>query len=84
VPHRDFEWFEQALSEYGWINGQNLVIDARFAEDRTEQLPTLAAELLHAPPIARRVPRTHDVEHGQHIGLVPAAVGAAFPVDQEY
>jgi putative ABC transport system substrate-binding protein len=36
----------QGLRELGWVEGQNIVIDYRFAEDRVERLPDLAAELV--------------------------------------
>jgi putative ABC transport system substrate-binding protein len=35
-----------ALRELGWIEGQNVVIERRFAENRVERLPELAAELV--------------------------------------
>jgi ABC-type uncharacterized transport system substrate-binding protein len=34
------------LRELGWIEGQNLAIDYRWAADREDQLPALAAELV--------------------------------------
>jgi putative ABC transport system substrate-binding protein len=34
------------LRELGWVEGQNLVIEWRFAEGRDERLPELAAELV--------------------------------------
>src|SRR5262245_11035579 len=49
VSPQNLAWFQQALSEYGWIDGQDLVIDARYAEGRDERLPTLAAELVQQP-----------------------------------
>ena len=38
--------FRQRLRELGWIAGQNIVIDYRYAEDRVDRLPDLAAELV--------------------------------------
>jgi len=38
--------FRQALRELGWVEGQNIVIDYRYAEDRVDRLPDLAAELV--------------------------------------
>jgi putative ABC transport system substrate-binding protein len=35
-----------ALQELGWIEGKNLVIERRYAENRLERLPELAAELI--------------------------------------
>src|SRR5499426_1693797 len=38
--------FRQSLRELGWIEGQNIVIDYRYAEGRVDRLPGLAAELV--------------------------------------
>ena len=37
--------FRQELSKLGWIEGKNIAIEYRFAEQRHERLPELAAEL---------------------------------------
>ena len=34
------------LRNHGWVEGQNIAIDARFAEGRTDQIPLLAVELV--------------------------------------
>jgi putative ABC transport system substrate-binding protein len=36
----------QGLRELGWVEGRNIVIEARFAEGQTDRLPALAAELV--------------------------------------
>ena len=46
VTPRTVEAFRQGLRELGWVEGQSLVIDYRFAEGRLERLPDLAAELV--------------------------------------
>ena len=38
--------FRQELSKLGWIEGKNITIEYRFAEQKTERLPELAAELV--------------------------------------
>jgi putative tryptophan/tyrosine transport system substrate-binding protein len=43
---RAVEAFRQGLRDLGWIEGQNIIIDYRFAEGRLERLPDLAAELV--------------------------------------
>ena len=35
-----------ALAELGWIEGKNVVFERRYAENRLERLPELAAELV--------------------------------------
>lgn len=43
---RVFEAFRQALRNWGWIEGQNLTFEYRFAEGQLSRLPALAAELV--------------------------------------
>src|SRR5262245_6708235 len=38
--------FRQGLRELGWVEGQNIVIDYRYAEGRVDRLPDLAAGLV--------------------------------------
>jgi ABC-type uncharacterized transport system substrate-binding protein len=38
--------FRQELSKLGWIEGNNITIEYRFAEQKNERLPELAAELI--------------------------------------
>src|SRR5262245_11775632 len=38
--------FRQELSTLGWIDGKNIAIEYRFAEQKLERLPELAAELV--------------------------------------
>ena len=40
------EAFRQELSKLGWIEGKNITIEYRFAEQRPERLPELAADLV--------------------------------------
>jgi putative ABC transport system substrate-binding protein len=40
------EAFRQELSKLGWIEGKNIIIEYRFAAQRSERLPELAAELV--------------------------------------
>ena len=36
----------QGLKEYGWVEGQNLTIEYRFADGKTDALPKLAVEVV--------------------------------------
>jgi putative ABC transport system substrate-binding protein len=38
--------FRQELSKLGWIEGKNITVEYRFAEQKSERLPELAAELV--------------------------------------
>jgi len=40
------EIIRQGLREFGWVDGQNLIIEWRYTEERAERLPALAAELI--------------------------------------
>jgi putative ABC transport system substrate-binding protein len=39
--------FRQGLRELGYVEGQNVVLEYRYAEAKDERLPDLAAELVH-------------------------------------
>src|SRR2546425_858805 len=41
--------FRQGLRDLGWLDGQNIVIEPRWGEGRTEELPRLASELIALP-----------------------------------
>jgi putative ABC transport system substrate-binding protein len=38
--------FRQELSKLGWIEGKNITIEYRFAEQKPERIPELAADLV--------------------------------------
>ena len=46
------EVFRLRLRELGWIEGQNLVLDVRYADDNYDRLPALATELVALKPDA--------------------------------
>ena len=43
---RPLEGFRQGLRELGWVEGQNIIIEYRYAEGRIDRLPGLAEELV--------------------------------------
>jgi putative ABC transport system substrate-binding protein len=45
-----WEPLRQRLRERGWVEGQNLVIERRYADGRSERLAELAADLLRLAP----------------------------------
>src|SRR5215831_5429825 len=46
VVRGQLEEFRQGLKEYGWIEGQNISIEYRFAEGKEDALAEIAAELV--------------------------------------
>ena len=56
------EALRQGLRERGWVEGQNIAIEYRFAEGRAERLPTLAAELVNLPVDLIVVAATQSIE----------------------
>ena len=48
-PHGDAAALQHALRQLGWVEGQNLAIEYRWAHGRYERLPQLAAELVQLP-----------------------------------
>ena len=42
--------FQQGLGDLGYVEGQNLLVDYRCAEDQPGRLPALAAELVQRTP----------------------------------
>jgi putative ABC transport system substrate-binding protein len=49
-PSPELDAFQQGLRELGYIEGQNITIEYRFAGGRVAQLPELAAELVRLKP----------------------------------
>jgi putative ABC transport system substrate-binding protein len=77
------EAFRQGLRELGWIEGQNLVIEHRFAEGRLDRLPDLAAELVRLKvDVIAAGPTPPAVAARNATGATPIVMlGAAEPVD---
>jgi putative ABC transport system substrate-binding protein len=43
------EAFRQGLRELGWVEGENIALEVRWADGRVERLPEVAAELVSLP-----------------------------------
>jgi putative ABC transport system substrate-binding protein len=43
-----FEAFRQGLRDLGWVDGQNIAIEVRYADGKRDQLPELAAGLVRS------------------------------------
>jgi putative ABC transport system substrate-binding protein len=49
-PSRELDAFRQGLRELGYVEGQNITVEYRFASGQIERLPELAAELVRLKP----------------------------------
>jgi putative ABC transport system substrate-binding protein len=52
------ESFEQGLKKLGYVEGQNIVIERRYADGQADRLPELAAELVRSKPDVIFAPTT--------------------------
>src|SRR5262245_5368704 len=48
-PNPSLAAFWQGLHDLGYVEGQNLIMEYRYAEGKPERLPDLAAELVQLP-----------------------------------
>ncbi len=49
-PSQEIDAFQRGLRELGYIEGQNIAVEYRFARGQIERLPELAAELVRLNP----------------------------------
>jgi putative ABC transport system substrate-binding protein len=76
------EAFRQGLRELGWVEGQNIVIEYRFAEGRLDRLPDLAADLVRSRvDVMLAAPSPSAVAARHATATVPIVMaGVGFPV----
>ena len=76
---RNWEAFRQGLSDHGWIEGQNVAIEYRWAEGRVERFPSLAAELVsHKPDLIVALPNSGVVAAKQATSTIPIVMVYVF------
>jgi putative tryptophan/tyrosine transport system substrate-binding protein len=71
----------QGLRELGYVEGQNIVIEHRFAEGKVDRLPDLAAELVHMNVdviVARATPVVQAAKNAT--STIPVVIHSADPV----
>src|SRR5262245_27556330 len=77
-PDPLFDAFKQGLGELGYVQGQNIAFDERWAEGKLERLPILAAELVRVGVdviVTRQTPPTQAAEQATRtIPIVMALV----------
>src|SRR5262249_39439186 len=73
---RDLDAFRQSLHDLGWVEGQNLTIEVRWVEGKSERLPDLAATLAQLQVhviVAGNVPAARAARQAtEHIPIVLA------------
>jgi putative tryptophan/tyrosine transport system substrate-binding protein len=78
-PDPNFEAFREGLRELGYAEGQNILIEVRWAEGRVERLPALAGELVRLQPdilvTTTTLPTQAAVQATTTIPIVFIAVG---------
>ena len=72
----NFEAFRDGLRDLGYIEGQNIVIDYRSADGRSERFPELAAELMRQSTDVLVVRGTPAALAAKGIGRIPVVMSA--------
>lgn len=75
------DWFRQGLRELGYVEGQHISIEYRFAEGQVERLPILAAELVRLKP---DVIRTHSIAAARAAKQASIAISIVVGVGSDF
>lgn len=74
-PSLEVDSFRQGLRDLGYIEGNNIDIEYRFASGRVERLPELAVELVHLKPDVIVTPSTPaSLAAKQATGTIPIVI----------
>ena len=65
-PSPELDAFQQGLREFGYIEGQNIAVEYRFASGQVERLRDLATELVRLKPDVIVTPRQTGDRHDSH------------------
>jgi putative ABC transport system substrate-binding protein len=77
-PRETIDGLRQGLRDLGYIEGQNIIIEYRFAERRYERFPQLAAELVRLNPDVIITSTTPGVRAAKKATTsIPIVVGSA-------
>ncbi|HEY3305383.1 MAG TPA: ABC transporter substrate-binding protein [Candidatus Binatia bacterium] len=77
-PLLNIQAFRQGLRDLGYLEGQNIIIEYRFAEEKIDRLPQLAAELVRLNPDVIVTSTTPGVLAAiKATTTIPIVVGAA-------
>jgi putative ABC transport system substrate-binding protein len=82
-PEAGFEAFRGALRELGYVEGQNLIFETRWAHGRLERLPELARELVPLKPDVILAPGEQALRAAKEATTdTPIVVMACDPLDR--
>jgi putative ABC transport system substrate-binding protein len=85
-PDPQLEAFRQGLRDLSYIEGQNILIESRYAEGQEDRLPALAAELVRLPVDVLVAAGTTAIQAAQHATrTIPIVMAVAVdPVAQGF
>src|SRR5687768_7017146 len=77
-PLEIFDAFRQGLRDHGYVEGENILVDYRFAHEQYDRLPSLAADLIKSKPDMIFTHSTPGVLAAKNATrTIPIVVGAA-------